>query len=128
MFRSKTHEVKSKYKFNFSFTFKMTNIHNRSYRKLSFLPLVNPLFHYCNWLCTSQKTVCSHQTLFFLQNKGSNNPIWVRRPTKKLFKVVQARFKDINCVPWCHNANQMTKYEGYRNFDPFRRYFDKNYW
>ena len=26
------------------------------------------------------------------------------------------------------NVNQMTKYEGYPNFDPFRRYFGKNYW
>ena len=26
-----------------------------------------------------------------------------------------------------HNVNQMTKYEGYPNFDPFRRYFNKNH-
>ena len=32
------------------------------------------------------------------------------------------------CVPKCHNINQMMKYEGYPNFDPFRRYFNKNYW
>ena len=44
---------------------------------------------------------------------------------KKQFKVVQARFKYITCVPLCHNVNQMMKYEGYPNFDPFRRYFNK---
>ena len=80
---------KSKYKFNFYFTFEIINIHNRSCRKLFFLPLLNPLFHYSNllkvfnWPCTSQKTVCSRQNSFFLQNKGSNNPIWVGRHTKK---------------------------------------------
>ena len=26
------------------------------------------------------------------------------------------------------NVNQMTKSEGYPNFDPFRRYFGKSYW
>ena len=99
-----------------------------------FLPLLNPLFHYCNlqkvfnWPCTSQKTVCSHQDLFFLQNKASNNPIWVGRHTKKQFKVVQARFKDITSLPLCHNADQITKYESYANFDLFRRYFNKNHW
>ena len=62
------------------------------------------------------KTVCSHQNSFFLQNKGSNNPIWVGRH----LKVVPARFKDITCVPSCHNVNQMTKYESYLNFDPFK--------
>ena len=59
------------------------------------------------------KTVCSHQNSFFLQNKGSNNPIWVGRHTKNQLKVVQAKFDDITCVPLCHNVNQMTKYEGY---------------
>ena len=99
-----------------------------------FLPLLNPLFHYCNlqkvfnWLRTSQKAVCSHQNLFFLQNKGLNNPIWVGRHTKKQFKVVKDRFKDITSVQLYHNVNQMTKYEGYPNFDPFRRYFNKNHW
>ena len=89
----KTHETKNKYKFNLYFTFEIS--------KLFFLPLLNPLFHYCNlqkvfnWPCTSQKTVCSHQNLFFLQNKGSNIPIWVGRHTKKPFKVVQ----DITSVP-----------------------------
>ena len=134
MYWSKTHEIKSKYKFNLYFTFEIINIHNRSCRKLFFLPLLNPLFHYSNlpkvfnWPCTSQKTVCSNQNSFFLQNKGSNNPIWVGRHTKKQFKVVQATFKDITCVPLCHNVNQITKYEGYSNFDPFRRYFNKNHW
>ena len=95
--------------------------------KSCFLPLLNPLFHYSNlqkvlnWPCTSQKTVCLHQNLFFLQNKGSNNPIWVGRHTKKQSKVVQAWFKDITCVPFCHN-------QGYPNCDLFRRYFNKNYW
>ena len=42
--------------------------------------------------------------------------------------MVQARLKDIICVPMCHSVNQMTKYKGYPNFDPFRRYFIKNYW
>ena len=59
------------------------------------------------------KRVCSHQNSFFLQNKGSNNPIWVGRHTKNQLKVVQAKFNDITCVPLCHNVNQMTKYEGY---------------
>ena len=126
MHRSKIHEIKSKYKFNLYFTFEIINIRNRSCRKLFSLPLLNPHFHYSNlpkvfdWPYTSQKTVCSHQNSFFLQNKGSNNPIWVGRHTKKQFKVVQARFKDITCVPLCHNVNQMTKYEGYLNFDPFK--------
>ena len=53
---------------------------------------------FSNWPCTSRKTVCSHQNLFLLQNKRSNNPIWVGRQTKKQFKVVQVRFKDITCV------------------------------
>ena len=81
LYWSKTHEIKSKYKFNLYFTFKIINIHNRSCRKLFFLPLLNPLFHYSNllkvfyWPCTSQKAVCSHQNSFFLQNKGLNNPI-----------------------------------------------------
>ena len=48
--------------------------------------------------------------------------------TKKQFKVAQARFKGITCVPLCHNVNQMTKYESYPNFDLFRRSFNKNYW
>ena len=110
------------------------NFHNRSCRKLFFLRLPNPLFHYgnllkvFNWSCTNHKTVCSYQILFFLQNKGLNNPIWVGKHTKKQFKVVQGRFKDINCVTLCHNVNQMTKYEGYHNFDVFRRYFNKNHW
>ena len=134
MYWSKTHEIKSKYKFNLYFTFEIINIHNRSCRKLFFLPLLNPLFHYSNlqkvfnWPCTSQKTLCSHQNLFFLQNKGLNNPIWVGRHTKKQFKVVKDRFKDITSVQLYHNVNQMTKYEGYPNFDPFRRYFNKNHW
>ena len=134
MYWSKTHEIKIKYKFNIYFTLEIINIHNRSCRKLLFLPLLNPLFHYSNlpkvfnWLCTNQKTVCSHQNSFFLQNKGSNNPIWVGRHTKKQFKLVQARFKDITCVPLCHNINQMMKYESYPYFDLFRRYFNKNHW
>ena len=36
MYWSKTHEIKSKYKFNLYFTFKIINIHNRSCRKLFF--------------------------------------------------------------------------------------------
>ena len=85
-----------KYKFNLYFTFEINNIHNRSCRKLFFLPLLNPLFHYSNlqkvfnWPCTSQKTLCSHQNLFFLQNKGLNNPICIGRHTKnniRLFKL-----------------------------------------
>ena len=98
-------------------------------QKVLFYSCLNPRFHYSNlskvlnWSGTSQKTVCSHQNLFFLPNKGLNNPIWVGRHTKKQFKVVQTRFKDITCVPLCHNVNQMTKYEGYPNSDPFRRPF-----
>ena len=96
----KTH----KYKFNFYIIFKIINIHNRSWKKLFFLALLNPLFHYCNlqifnWPCTIHKTVYSHQNLFFLLNKASNNPVWVGRHIKKQFKVVSARFKDISCVP-----------------------------
>ena len=134
MYWSKAHEIKSKFKFNSYFTFKTINIHNISCRKLFFLLLLNPLFHYnnllkvFNWPCTSQKTVCSHQNSSFLQNKGLNNPIWVGRHTKKQFKAAQTRFKDVTCVPLCHSANQMTKYEGYLNFDPFRRYFNNNHW
>ena len=118
MYWSKNHEIKSKYQLNLYFTFEII-IHNRSCRKLFFLPLLNPIFHYSNlqkvfnWPYTSQKTICSHQNLFFLQNKGLNNPIWVGRHTKKQFKAVQARFKDITCVPLYHNVNQMTKYERY---------------
>ena len=134
MYWSKTHEIKSKYKFNLYSTFEIINSHNWSCRKLFFLPLLNPFFHYSNlskvfnWLCTSQKAVCSHQNTFFLQNKRLNNPIWVGRHAKKRFKVVQARFKNITCVPLCHNVNQMKKNELYPNFDPFRKYFNKNYW
>ena len=123
LYWSKTHGIKSKFKFNLCFTFEIINIHNRSCRKLFFLPLLKPLFHYSNllkvfnWPCTSQKTVRSYQNSFFLQNKGLSNPIWVGRHTKKQFKTVQARFKDITCIPLCHNVNQMTKYEGYPNFD-----------
>ena len=130
---SKTHEIQGKCKFNIYFTFKIINIHNRSCRKLVFLPLLNPLFHYrnllkiFNWSCTNQKTVCLHRNSFFLQNKGSNNTIWVGRHTKKQFKVAQARFKDITSLPSCHNADQITKCESYPNFDPFRRYFNKNH-
>ena len=67
LYWSKTHEIKSKYKFNLYFTFEIINIHNRSCRKLFFLPFLNPLFHYSNllkvfnWPYTSQKTVCSHR-------------------------------------------------------------------
>ena len=134
LYWSITHEIKSKYKFNIYFTFEVIDIDHRSCRKLFFLPLLNPLFHYnnlpkvSNWPCASQKTICSHQNSFFLQNKGSNNPIWVERHIKKQFKVVQARFKDITFVPLCHNVNQILKYEVYPKFDPFRRYFNKNYW
>ena len=90
----------SKTQINLYFTFEIIHIHNRSCRELVFFPLINPLFYYWNlqvfnWPFTSQKTVFSHQNLFFLQNKGSNNPIWVGRHTKKQFKVVQ----DITCVP-----------------------------
>ena len=96
----KTH----KYKFNFYIIFKIINIHNRSWKKLFFLALLNPLFHYCNlkifnWPCTIHKIVYSHQNLFFLLNKASNNPVWVGRHIKKQFKVVSARFKHISCVP-----------------------------
>ena len=96
MYWSKTNKIKSKYKFNIYFTFEIINIGNRSSRKLGFFPLINPLFHYSNlpkvfnWSCASQKTVCLHQNSFFLQNKGSNNPIWVGRHTKNnlsLFKL-----------------------------------------
>ena len=75
LYWSKTHEIKSKYKFNLYSTFEIINSHNWSCRKLFFLPLLNPFFHYSNlskvfnWLCTSQKAVCSHQNTFFLQNK-----------------------------------------------------------
>ena len=96
MYWSKTHEIKSKYKFNIYFTFEIINIHNRSWRKLFFLPLLDPLFHYSNlpkvsnWPCTSQKTVCSYQNSFFPQNKGSNNSVWVGKHTKnnlRLFRL-----------------------------------------
>ena len=79
MYWSKTHKIKSKYKFNLYFTFEVINIHHRSCRELVFFHLPNPLFHYSNlpkvfnWPCTSQKTVCSHQNSFFLPNKESNN-------------------------------------------------------
>ena len=95
LYWSKTHEIKSKFKFIFYFTFEIINIHNRSCKMLFFLPLLDLLFNYSNllkvlnWSCTSQKIVCSHQNSFFLQNKGLNNPIWVGRHTKKQFKVVQ---------------------------------------
>ena len=36
MYWSKTHEIKSKYKFNLYFTFEIINIHNRSCRKFFF--------------------------------------------------------------------------------------------
>ena len=71
MYWSKTHEIKSKYKFNLYFTFEIINIHNRSCRKLFFLPLLNPLFHYSNllkvfkWHCTSQKTVYALTKIYF---------------------------------------------------------------
>ena len=86
----------SKTQINLYFTFEIINIHNRSCKKLFFLPPLNPLFHYnnlpkvFNWSCASQKIVYSHQNLFFLPNKGSNNPIWVGRHTKndlRLFKL-----------------------------------------
>ena len=104
---SKTHEIKSKNKFNLYFTFKIISIHNRSCRKMFFLPLLNQIFHYSNlpkvfnWLCTSQKTVCSHQNSFFLQNKGSNNPIWVGRHTKNNLRLFSLDAK-ISLV--CHCA------------------------
>ena len=112
MYWSKNHEIKSKYQLNLYFTFEII-IHNRSCRKLFFLPLLNPIFHYSNlqkvfnWPYTSQKTICSHQNLFFLQNKGLNNPIWVGRHTKKQSKVVQASFKDITLY---HSAIMSTKW------------------
>ena len=96
LYWSKTHEIKSKFKFIFYFTFEIINIHNRSCKMLFFLPLLDLLFNYSNllkvlnWSCTSQKIVCSHQNSFFLQNKGLNNPIWVGRHTKNnlwLFKL-----------------------------------------
>ena len=79
LFWSKAHEIKSKQKINLYFIFKIINIHKRSCKKLFFLPLLNPHFHYSNlpkvfnWPCTSQKTVCLHQNSFFLPNKESNN-------------------------------------------------------
>ena len=109
---SKTHETKSKYKF---FTFKIVNTSPSKLLILIidhaescfFLPLLNPLFHHSNlpkifnWPCTSQKTVCSCQNLFFLQNKGSNNPIRVGSHTKinsRLFKL------DSKTLLQCHSA------------------------
>ena len=101
MYCLKTHETKNKYKFNLYFTFEIS--------KLFFLPLLNPLFHYCNlqkvfnWPCTSQKTVCSHQNLFFLQNKGSNNPIWVGSILKnnlRLFKTLHVCHSVITSTKW----------------------------
>ena len=68
----------SKTQFNRYFTFEIIIIHNRLYKRLFFLSLLNPLFHYnnlpkvFNWSCTSRKTVYSHQNLFLLPNKGSN--------------------------------------------------------
>ena len=108
MYWSKTHEIKSKYKFNLYFCFKIVNILNRSCRMLFFLPFLNPLFHYCelqvfNWPYASQKTVCSHQNLFFLQNKGSNNPIWVGSILKnnlRLFKTLHVCHSVITSTKW----------------------------
>ena len=84
------------------FTFKIINIHNRSCRKF-FLPLLNPLFiratlQVFNW------PVCSHQNLFFFQNKGLNDPIWVGIHTI----VVQAWLKEILLV--YHSAIMSTKW------------------
>ena len=59
-----------KYKFNLYFTFEINNIHNRSCRKLFFLPLLNPLFHYSNlqkvfnWSCTSQNIMLAPKLVF----------------------------------------------------------------
>ena len=74
MYWSKTHEIKSKYKFNLYFAFEIINIHNRSRRKLFFLSLINPLFHYWNlqdfnWPCTRQKQYVCTKTCFLFKIK-----------------------------------------------------------
>ena len=75
LYWSKTHEIKSKYKFNIYSTFEIINIHNRSCRKLFFFPFLNPLFHYSNllkvfnWPYTSQKTVCSRRFSFKIKDQ-----------------------------------------------------------
>ena len=109
----------SKTQFNLYFTFEIINIHNRSYKRLFFLSLLNPLFHYnnlpkvFNWSCASQKIVYSHQNLFFLPNKGSNNPIWVGRHTKndlRLFKL------DSKTLLVYHSAITSTKWRNMKAF------------
>ena len=81
------------------------------------------------WLALpNQKTVCLCQNLFFLQNKGSNNPIRVGRHTKNNLRLFKLDSKTLLVWHSVCSVNQMTKYEGYLNFDLFRRYFNKNYW
>ena len=90
---SKTHKIKSKYLI-FTLPLKLFILIIDHAESCFFLPILNPFFHYgnlpkvFNCPCTSQKTVCSYQNLFSLQNKGFNNPIQVLTHTKKQFKVV----------------------------------------
>ena len=102
LYWSQTHEIKGKCKFNLYFIFQIINTNNRSQR-LFFLPLLNPRFHrgnlpkIFNQPYASQKTVCSRQNLFFLQNKELNNSIRVDRHVKKQFKVFKL---ESNTLPY----------------------------
>ena len=135
MYWSKTHEIKSKYKFNLYFTFEIINIYNRSCRKFFF-----PFLSLTHFFITAtykrfsignaqaRKQYARTKTCFPFKIKNQIILLELEGILKNNLKVVQPRFKDITCVPYCHNVNWMMKYEGYPNFDPFRRYFDKNYW
>ena len=113
MYWPKTHEVKSKYKFNLYLNFKIINIDNRSCRKLFFRPLLNQVFHHgnfpkiFNWPCASQKTVWLRQGLFFFQYKGSYNLIRVDSHAKNNLRLFK---QDSLTLILYHNAVTWTKW------------------
>ena len=131
LYWSKTHEIKSKFKFNLYLTFKIINIHNRSCRELFFVPVLNRFIAATYWRISTgpaqaRKQYAHNKTRFSYKIKDWIILFELEGILKiKLLKAVQARFKDITL---CHNVNQMTKYESYPNSGSFRRYFNKTNW
>ena len=95
---------------------------------------ISPLTHFFiygnllkvfRWPCASQKTVCLGQNLFFLQNKGFNNRIWVGRHTKnnlRLFKL------DSKTLLVCHSAVTSTKWQNMKATPTWQHVSFQNFW
>ena len=107
MFWSKTHEIKSKYKLIFTFASNLL-IFLIDHAECCFFFL--SLTHFfitaiCRfWTGSTQaRKHCLHQKFFFLQNKGSNNPIWVG-------SILKNNLRLFNTLQVCHSVIKSTKW------------------